>query len=313
MLRFVLRRTASLIPILVGLSLATFLLLWLDPVDPAVAWLRAAQVPPTEEAVAMARHELGLDRPLAVQYRDWLRRSARMDFGTSTLTRRPVLDELFYYLPATLQLTGAALALTILVSLPLGVLSALYRDSLLDHFCRALSYVGASIPSFWLGFLLIHVASVKLGWLPTSGRGGPTHLILPAFTLPFMFIAVFVRLIRASVLENLNHRFVLYARARGLRERWVVGKHVLKNSLLPVVTAFGMSAGSFLGGSVVVESVFAWPGLGVYTTRAIMGRDLPVVQGYILLMSAIFIICNLLVDILHASLDPRLRLGSSSS
>jgi nickel transport system permease protein len=152
--------------------------------------------------------------------------------------------------------------LTVLVSLPLGVLSALHRESALDHFCRLFSFVGASIPSFWLGFLLIHLVSVKLGWLPTFGRGGPAHLILPAFTLSFMFMAVFIRLIRTGVLENLNQRFVLYARARGVRERWVIGKHVMKSSLLPVVTALGMSAGSFIGGSVMVESVFAWPGLG---------------------------------------------------
>jgi len=309
---FIARRLSSLVPILFGVSVVAFLLLRLDPVDPAVAYLRSAQVPPDEKAVAVVRHELGLDRPLAVQYCDWLKRAARLDFGTSYQTRRPVLDELLRYLPATLQLTGAGLILTILISVPLGVFSALYKESLVDQFCRLFSYVGASIPSFWLGFLLIHLFAVKLGWLPALGRGGPMHLILPAFTLSFIFIAVLVRLIRASVLENLNQRFVLYARARGVRERWVIGRHVLKNSLLPAVSALGMCAGNFIGGSVIAESVFAWPGVGLYALRAIMNRDLPVVQGYILLMSAIFVICNLAVDLLHAWLDPRIRIGDSA-
>lgn len=312
MLRFVLARLASLAPVLLGLSVVTFLLLRLDPVDPAVAYLRAVQAPPTDEAVAAVRVELGLDRPVAIQYWDWLNRASRLDLGVSYLTRRPVLDELLYHLPATLQLVGASLLLTVLVSVPLGVLSALHKNGFADHACRFFCFVGASVPSFWLGFLLIHLFAVNLGWLPAMGRGGPANMILPTFTLSFTYISLFIRLIRAGMLDNLHQRFVLYARARGVRERWVIGRHVVRHSLIPLVTALGMCAGNLIGASAIAESVFAWPGVALFAVKAILNRDLPMVQGYLLMMSSVFVLCNLMVDVLYAWIDPRIRMGDSA-
>lgn len=308
MIKFICWRFVILVPVLLGISLVSFSLLHLDPADPAVTYLRLSQIPPTDEAVARVRKELGLDRPLPLQYFDWLKKAACLDFGRSYLTQKPVLNDLGFYLPATLQLAGAAFFVTIIVSLPLGTLSALYKNRFIDHFCRMISFAGASMPSFWLGFLLIYLFALKLGWLPTLGRSGISHIILPAFSLSFFFIAIYIRFVRASVLENLNQRFVLYARARGIRERLVIGRHVLKNALLPVITAMGMNIGNLLAGSVIVENVFAWPGVGQYAVYAILNRDFPVVQCYILLMAIIFVVCNLVVDILYAWLDPRIRL-----
>lgn len=309
MLRFIHWRLVSLIPILLGISLVSFLLLHLDPVDPAVTYLHVSQIPPTDEAVAMVTKELGLDRPLPVQYLEWLKKAATLDFGKSYLTGRPVLDDLMLYLPATLWLAGAAFMMTIMVSLPAGIFAALYKDRIFDHLCRIVSFAGASMPSFWLGFLLMYLFALKLRWFPALGRGSIAHTVLPTFTLSFLFIAVYMRFIRASILETLGRRFVLYARARGIRERWVIGRHVLKNAFPPVITALGMNIGNLLAGSLIVENVFAWPGVGRYAVSAILNRDIPVVQCYILLMAVIFVGCNLAVDIFCAWLDPRLRSG----
>lgn len=309
MLRFVLRRIAVLLPILFLVSVAVFLVLRSAKGDPAMAYLRLSQIPPTEEALVEARHMLGLDRPLPVQYFTWLGKALRLDFGRSYVTGKPVLDEILYYLPATLLLTGVSLLLTLVVSVPLGVLAALYKDRIPDQLTRAFAFFGVSIPSFWLGFLLVYLFSVRLGWLPALGRGGVSHMILPAITLSLMSISINIRFFRASVLENLHHRFVLYARARGVPERRVVGRHIFRNSLIPIVTAVGMHLGELFGGSVVVENVFAWPGVGRYAVTSIFNRDYPVLQCFLLLMTGIFVLCNLGVDVLYAWLDPRIRFG----
>jgi nickel transport system permease protein len=184
---------------------------------------------------------------------------------------------------------------------------------LLDHATRLFAFVGVSTPSFWLGFLLVYLFAIRLGWLPPLGKGGLPHLVLPAATLALMSTAVNTRLIRASVLEHLSTRSVLYARARGVPERDVIGRHVLRNAMIPIVTAIGMHVGELLGGAVVVESIFAWPGVGRYAVSAIFNRDYPVLQCFTLLMTAIFVVCNLLVDVLYACLDPRLRLGGRTA
>lgn len=313
MLRFIARRLAQLVPIMLAVSVLVFLVLRLGQNDPAMSYLRLSQIPPTDEALAVAREVLGLDKPLAVQYFDWLGRALRLDFGRSYVTGNPVLGEILYYLPATLHLASAALALTILVSFPLGISAALWRDRWPDQLTRGLAFTGVSVPSFWLGFLLVWAFSIHLGWLPAMGRGGVRHLILPAVTLSLMSLCINTRLIRASMLDQMHHRFVLYARARGLRERRVIGGHVLRNSLIPVVTAVGMHIGELLGGAVVVESIFAWPGVGRYAVSAIYNRDYPVMQCFVLLMTVIFVSCNLLVDIVYAWLDPRIRFEGERS
>jgi nickel transport system permease protein len=312
MLRFIIRRLLVLVPLLLAVSAIVFLILRMGKGDPAMAYLRLSQIPPTDEALAVARELLGLNKPLAVQYLDWLARALRLDFGLSYVTRRPVLAEILYYLPATLSLAGVSLLLTVAVSVPLGMWAALRKDRLPDHLTRALAFVGVSLPKFWLGFLLVLVFSIWLGWLPPMGRGGPLHFLLPALSLALMSLCINIRLIRVSMLENLGSRSVLYARARGLRERTVVGVHVFKNSLIPVVTALGMHMGELLGGAVVVENVFAWPGVGRFAVSAIYNRDYPVMQCFILLMVVIFVLCNLLVDIGYAMLDPRIRLAGEN-
>ncbi len=313
MFDYVVKRLLSLIPVLVGISMITFLMLRLTPGDPAEAYLRLSQIPPTEAAVAAVREELGLDRPLVVQYGDWLVKALTLDFGKSYATHRPVWDEMMFLLPATVQLAGVSLVFTLVISLPMGIFSALYKDGWFDNFCRFIAFTSAAMPNFWLGFMLMYLFALKLDLLPTLGRGSWEHFILPAITLSFSYIATYIRLLRTSMLENLEQPFVLYARARGLQESLVIGRHVLKNAMLPLVTALGMSIGHLLSGSVIVESVFSWPGIGRFCVSAILNRDYPVVQCFVLMMAGVFVISNLLVDIAYAWLDPRIRLKGESS
>lgn len=303
---YIIRRLLLLIPMLLGVSVVVFCILHWGEGDPAMAYLRLSRIPPSVEALEEARRHLGLDQPLAAQYLEWLWKAVRLDFGVSYVTRRPVLDDLLYYLPATLELAGAALVLTLVVSLPLGILAALRRDRWQDHLARGFAFFGVSMPNFWLAFLMVYVFSVKLDWLPALGRGGPQHLIMPAMALALMSTAINTRLVRLSMLEHLGQRFVLYARVRGVSERRIVLHDVLKNAALPVITALGMHVSELLGGAVVIESVFAWPGVGRYAVSAIYNRDFPVVLCFMLLMTIIFVICNLLADIAAACLDPRI-------
>jgi len=307
--RFVARRIISLVPVLLGISLLTFVLIHLVPVDPAEVYLRLSQIPPTDEAVAVIRAEMGLNKPLHQQYFDWLWKVVHLDFGKSFVTKKPVMAELLYYFPATLNLAAASLLIVLLISIPVGVFSALYKDTAFDQICRILAFIGASMPSFWLSFVLIYILSLELNLLPAFGRGTLAHLVLPATTLALGAAAVYTRLLRTSMLENLNQNFVLYARARGLKEKLIVARHVLKNALIPVVIAFGMTLGHMLAGSVIVENVFAWPGVGRYIVSSIFNRDYPVIQAYALFMAVVFVLLNLFADIICATLDPRIRLG----
>ncbi|PPS45145.1 nickel ABC transporter permease [Chroococcidiopsis sp. TS-821] len=306
---YAVRRVLQLIPVLLGISLVTFLLVQLMPSDPAVVVLRISEVPITPDAIAAMREQLGLNRPLPIQYLNWLWRVIHLDFGTSFVTGQPVLQEIFYYLPTTIELTLSTTVLIWLVSIPLGVLAALYRDSIFDYASRLFAYVGAALPNFWLGFLLMYFFSFQLGWLPVMGRGNWTHLVLPSITLAWSPAAVYARLLRNSMLDSLSQNYVLYARARGLRERFVVGRHVLRNALLPVVTLFGMSIAHLLAGAVIVENVFALPGIGRFAVRSILSRDYPVIQAYVCLAAIFFVITNLIVDLTYSYLDPRIRLG----
>ena len=309
MLSYILRRLAVLPVILLAVSLVIFAILRLAPGDPALSYLRLSQIPPTTENLAIARETLGLDKPLSDQYTTWLTKAARLDFGRSYVTGRPVMDEILYYLPATLELAGASLLITLGLSVPMGVAAALRRDTALDHLTRAVAFAGVSIPNFWFGFLLVWLFSVELGWLPPLGRGGLSHLVMPAISLALMSLAVNTRLIRASMLETMHHRFILYARARGVGEGTVVWRHMFVNALIPILTATGMHVGELLGGAVVVESVFSWPGVGRYAVSSIYNRDFPVLQCFMLVMTVIFVVCNLAVDIAYAVADPRMRLG----
>lgn len=310
MLKFICKRLLILIPMLLGVSIVIFLLLHLGPNDPAMSYLRLSNIPPTDQALEEVRAQLGLDRPLWVQYLDWLWKALHLDFGISYVTKTSVTERLLYFLPNTLYLAGAAIVMTILISLPLGILSAVYKGRWLDTLTRIMSYIGVSTPSFWLGFMLILLFAVELNWLPPMGAGGVKYIILPALSIAFMSACINVRLIRSNMLDQMNSRSVLYARIRGVKRHTIINKHVLKNSLLPVLTALGMSIGEILGGSVIAEIVFSWPGVGRYAVSALNNRDFPVMQCYILMMTTIFVVCNLLVDILYALVDPRIRLDA---
>jgi len=310
MLAFTLRRLLLLVPILLAASLVIFLLLRLGPSDPAMDYLRLSRVPPTPQALEEARRMLGLDQPIVVQYLDWLWRGPSLDFGNSYAPQRPVLPDLLYYLPATLKLAGVALVLALGISFPLGMWAARYRDRFPDQSVRLLAFFGVSMPNFWLGFLLVLVFSVHLGWLPPMGMGGWSHIVMPAFAISLMSLCINARLLRASMLEVKGQRHVTYARLRGLSEISVERSHVLRNALLPIITATGMHIGELIGGTLIIESIFGWPGVGRYAVSAIFNRDYPVIQCFTLLMVGIFVLCNLIVDIVYAWADPRIRLSA---
>ncbi|MEX0562674.1 nickel transport system permease protein [Raoultella ornithinolytica] len=307
MRRYVLRRILLLIPMIFAASVIIFLMLRLGTGDPALDYLRLSNLPPTPEMVASTRAMLGLDQPLVVQYASWLWKALHLDFGLSFATQRPVLDDVMHFLPATLQLAGAALIIILLTSVPLGIWAARHRDRPADFIVRAIAFLGVSMPNFWLAFLLVMLFSVYLQWLPALGYGGWRHLILPAASIALMSLAINARLLRASMLEVAGQRHVTWARLRGLSDRQTERRHILRNASLPVVTAIGMHIAELIGGTMIIENIFAWPGIGRYAVSAIFNRDYPVIQCFTLVMVVVFALCNLTVDLLNAALDPRIR------
>jgi peptide/nickel transport system permease protein len=253
------------------------------------------------------RRQLGLDRPLWLQYVQFLGGALSGDFGTSFRHQQPALPLVLERLPATLELAGAALLLAVALALPLGILAAVYRGRVVDVAAMAFAVVGQATPYFWMGIMLILIVSVELGWLPTSGRGGVERLILPAITLGTHFAASLARLTRTSMLEVLGQQFVTTARAKGLSEWSVVLAHTLKNAAVPVITLIGLQFGTLLGGAVVTETIFAWPGVGRLAVQSVFVRDYPVVQAGVFVLALTFVAINLLVDLLYGVLDPRIR------
>lgn len=303
---FIGKRLLAVIPIFLFATLLTFLLIHLSPVDPAEVYLTAAHIHPTEELLEQKRQEFGLDQPLLVQYTQSLLKMCRLDFGTSYVSNEPVWNEIVLRMPATLQLALSSIVLAVIISIPIGFLAAIYKNSVFDHLSRVLAYFGASIPQFWLGYLLIFFFSVKLDLLPVQGRGSFAHLVLPSISLALGLIAIYSRLLRTGVLEQLQEPYVLYARTRGIKEKVILGKHVLKIAISPMLTGLGMNLGKLLAGTIIVEEVFSWPGFGRYFIEAIFNRDIPVIQAYVLISACLFIVCNLIVDLLQMVLDPRI-------
>lgn len=301
------RRLLSTAIVVLGVVVLVFLLIHLIPGDPVDVMLGEAATAADREAL---RHQLGLDRPLAVQLGDYLSGLVQGDLGQSLQQRRPITELLAERIPATLELALAALAFTLLLALPLGLLAAVRRNSGWDRGAMAFSLLGVSIPNFWLGPLLILLFAVGLGWLPVSGRDAPGALILPALTLGLSLAAVLSRMVRSSVLEVLGEDFIRSAYARGLSTRQVLTRHALPNALLPVITVLGLQLGTLLAGAVITEVVFGWPGLGSLTIEAIQGRDYPLVQACVLLISLSYVLVNALTDLLYAGIDPRIRLGA---
>ncbi len=285
-----------------------FLLSNLAPGDPAtVIAHRLSDAPPSEEQIATIRLEYHLDDRLPVRYARWLSSAAQGDLGISYRTKEPVLNELAAHFPATLQIACAALVIALAIALPLGVLAAVRHGSWLDHAARVGALLGASLPSYWLGYLLILLFALALGWLPVAGRDGPGAMILPALTLGLGTAAALARLTRSSLLEVLGEDFVRTARAKGLSEWAVVWRHSLKPALLPAVTFTGIAFGHLLGGAVIVEGIFAWPGVGNLLINSIYDRDYPMIQGFVLFMGAVFTLLSAAVDLSYAWIDPRIR------
>jgi len=296
-----------------GVVTLVFFSLHLAPGDPI-----SMLIPPETGGAATAiadqiRAKYGLDKPLFTQYVIYLGNLVRLDFGRSINTDRPVVTALAARYPATLELTIAGLIVALVIALPIGIVSAVRQNSLLDNVSRVFALAGISIPSFWLGLLLMLLFSLRLGWLPASGRGGPVwtweglqHIILPAVTLGAMASGILMRLTRSSMLEVLRADYLNTARAKGLPERTVIYAHALRNALIPVITVLGLQIGTLLGGTVVIETVFAWPGIGRYAIQGIMGKDFPVVQGSVLALAIGFIFVNIIVDVLYCAIDPRI-------
>ncbi len=301
-----------LIPILLAISFISFSLVHLAPGDPAEVALRAMGAQLTQDSIQEMRAQLGLDDPFIVQYTRWVAQVLRLDFGASVRTGTPVADLLLTRLPATIQLATASLLLAILFALPLGIAAAVHQHSFIDHASRIFALLGASIPGFWLALILIYVFAVKLGWFPALGRGSGRHLILPAVTLSMGIAPTYSRLLRASLCEVLGQPHIITARAKGLSNRAVILGHALRNALIPFVTVLGISFAHLLGGAVVVETIFSWPGIGKLAVDAILTRDFPIIQGFVLISALIFVLANLVVDISYHWLDPRIRLTGRS-
>jgi ABC-type dipeptide/oligopeptide/nickel transport system permease component len=308
---YVLRRLWQTIPVLFGVSLLAFAIMHVVPGDP-VRLIAGPDAP--ESVVERIRVELGLDRPLHQQYWSFLSRALRGDLGRSLRSRAPVAGEILARFPATLELTTASMVIAVLVGVPLGLIAAVRRATWVDYLAMTTSLSSLSMPVFWLAIVAIWLFSLQLGWLPVSGRGGPLwqwdglrHIALPAATLATTSIAITSRLTRSGMLDVLGREYVTTARAKGLPPVWVVTKHALKNALIPVVTVVGLQYGFLLGGAVVTETIFAWPGVGRLAMTAILQRDYPVVQGCVLLVAVLFVMVNLLVDLLYGLLDPRIR------
>ena len=312
MTQYIGRRLVYLLPVWLGISLLAYGLANLAPGDPAYIILRrqTGEVP-SDAAVQALRAQLGLNDPLPVRYGRWVIHAAAGDLGTSYRTGEPVTQALASRFAATLQLAVAALLLGMVIALPLGVLSAVRRNRPVDHISRVLALVGASIPSFWLAYVLIIAFAVSLKTLPVAGYGDVAHLVLPALTLGLGAAATLSRLTRANLLEVLDEDFVRTARAKGLSERAAVLRHALRAALIPIVTVVGMRFGHLLAGAVIVETVFAWPGIGKFVVDSIYDRDYPTIQGFVLFMGTVFVLLNLAVDLSYVWLDPRVRLGGT--
>ncbi len=302
-------RIGQIILVLLGISFVTFALVMLSPGDPVRQMIAGNEdIVVSQVEIDALRHELGLDKPFIFQYLDWLGRAVQGNFGFSYMVKKPVVEELMQSLPATVILALASTAFMLVVSLPLGIYSAVKRNSVFDYIVRGLTFFGVSVPNFWMGLMLLWIFGLQLGWLPiVGGRVSLETLILPAATLGIVMAAKYTRQVRTTVLEELNQDYVVGARARGMSESYILWKEVLPNAMLPLITLLGLSFGNLLGGAAVVEIVFSWPGLGYLAVQSIIYRDFQLVQGIVLWIALMYMVINLVVDISYNRLDTRLR------
>jgi peptide/nickel transport system permease protein len=308
MIAFILRRMLLSTAVMLGAATLSFALVSLAPGNAAEAILSTirADDPRLDEQTFFAEKH-GLNNPMLIRLSQWVYRLSKGDLGTSLRTGVPVAEEFWSRFPATLVLATASMLLAIVLGLPLGVFSAIKQNSRLDHLSRLIALGGVSIPNFWLGMMLILFFGVDLGWLPTFGYGGLSHLILPTITLGTGLAAILMRLQRASMLDVLSKNYIRTARAKGLDEFMVIGKHAFKNTLIPVITIIGIQFAHLLSGVVIVEEIFAWPGIGHFLIEAIHAKDYPVIQGFVMLIALFFVLTNLSVDVIYALCDPRVR------
>lgn len=303
-LRYILKRILMLIPILIGVILIVFILMQLTPGDAAQTILGAQA---SQEAIDNLRQEMGLNDPLPVQFGRYLLGIVRLDFGASLKDGTPVLTKLMAALPYTIELTIAAIILALCVGVPLGIVSATHQYSIFDKLATVFALFSYSTPNFWLSIMLILAFAVNLRWFPVSGSGGIEYLVLPMIALGTQTAGVFARMTRSSMLEAMNQDYIRTLRAKGLAERSIVYKHALKNALIPIITIVGLQLGVLLGGALLTETVFAWPGIGRLMIDSIRSKDTNVVQGGVIMTASMFIIINLIVDLIYAYADPRVK------
>jgi len=300
------RRLVELVPVLLIMSVMVFLIMYLLPGDPVMLMLEGQSITSMEQ-VEKIREEMGLNDPIYVQYGRFLAGAIRGDLGTSARFRRPVTEVILEQFPATLRLSIAGMSIALVIGLTIGVVAAIRRNSWVDTLGMFLSLFGVSTPIFWSGLISILLFAFRLGWLPSTGTGGWKGLILPAFTLGFAGAGTIARLTRSSLIEVMSQDYITTARAKGLRERWVIYRHAMKNAMIPIVTIAGLQFGGMLSGAVITETVFSRPGIGRLMVSAILWKDFRLAQGAILLTAVSFVLVNLMVDVSYARLDPRIR------
>ena len=305
MLKYIVKRILAMIPVVFGITLLVFLIMQLAPGDPARMILGPEA---TEEALEAKREELGLNDPKLIQYGRYMINLLQGDMGTSYTNDRPVFDEVFTRLPATLKLAAVSAVVSIILAIPLGIIAAIKQNTIFDHASMVVSLVGISMPAFWLALMLVMVFSVQLGWLPVQGdKDGWRSYVLPSIAIGFMNMAAIARTTRSAMLDTINQDYIRTARAKGVSEREVIFHHSFRNALIPTVTVIGVQLGGLIGGAVLTETVFAWPGLGRYVVQAVNARDTPAVLGCIVVLAVGFSLINLVVDLLYGFIDPRVR------
>ncbi|MEE6132062.1 MULTISPECIES: nickel ABC transporter permease [Priestia] len=313
MIKILFRKFSEVLFFILFITFVSFIFIRLAPGDPVLTILNVDELSVSQEQVEALREEMGFNEPVLVQYGLWLAKFVQLDFGQSFVTGQDVMSTIMAALPATLELASGAVFVMLVVAIPLGSLSALYRDSWIDKVSRTLSIVGAAIPSFWLGLIFIDLFGVRLSWFPTMGRDGLLSLVLPSITLGLAISSVYVRLLRSSLLDSYSEEFIRAARARGLSEARIFFMHAFRHSIPPVITVFGVSLGSLIGGVVVIEVLFAYPGIGKLIVDAIRQRDYPLIQGYILVMGMIVFIVNTCVDLSYRYLNPEMKYREKES
>ena len=307
MRRSIVRRVLQFIPVLLGITFLAFLLIYLSPSDPVSVRMSAGGISVSPEIMESMRRSMGLDRPLLVQYGDWLWNILHGNMGKSYITDADVLDQILKALPYTLKMAGASLLLTLCISIPVGILTAAMQNSKFDYVVRVMAFVGNALPNFIIALCLMFIFSYRLGWIPVLATTKPIGLILPALTLALVMSSRYIRQIRAAMLDELGKGYVVGLRSRGLSETTILYKNVLKNIMVTVITLTGISLGSLLGGTVIVETVFTWPGLGSRIMEGISQRDYPVVQAVIVWMASAFMVVNLLTDISYTVFNPKIK------